>query len=252
MCSYGSSALSVSSSSAFSNPDSYTPPRPDTAVNNFPAVYFLDSSLFRRTLERLPSPAINFEDGELQDFVGDIFADNAFVSKYFDSVHPWFSFLSKRMFMGKVLNPLGQPQPGSRLLIAAMKLIIEPVGDGGPQTAAYRCIKDVIHRAETSNVLTFRVFQALVLVALYEIGHAIYPAAFLTVGGCVRYGTALDINKSIDPRVEATVTSSEAEEERRAWWAVLILDRLVLPLFPIHSLPYVPCPSLGFKGILLT
>ena len=35
--------------------------------------------------------------------------------------------------------------------------------------------------------------QALILVALYEYGHGIYPAAWMTVGQCVRYADFLGI-----------------------------------------------------------
>ncbi|RYP65812.1 hypothetical protein DL771_008113 [Monosporascus sp. 5C6A] len=49
--------------------------------------------------------------------------------------------------------------------------------------------------------------QALILVALYEYGQGIYPAAWMTVGQC---GTWIEV-----------------EERRRTSWAVYILDRLV-------------------------
>ena len=66
---------------------------------------------------------------------------------------------------------------------------------------------------------------------LYEMGHAMYPAAYLTVGECSRYGLAMGLYRSCSPTsviedAEMRGRSwNEIEENRRVWWAVLIFDR---------------------------
>ena len=70
--------------------------------------------------------------------------------------------------------------------------------------------------------------QAAVLIAVYEVGHAIYPAAYLTIGACARYGTMLGIDKlGLDLMGDSLGPLSwiEVEERRRVWWAVVLLDR---------------------------
>ncbi|UKZ55092.1 hypothetical protein TrVGV298_008909 [Trichoderma virens] len=79
----------------------------------------------------------------------------------------------------------------------------------------------------TGNI-TITFLQATIFIAIYEFGHAIYPAAYLSIGSCARYGAALGLNNdgkgSGRPPPDDWV---ELEEMRRVWWGVLILDCLV-------------------------
>jgi hypothetical protein len=78
--------------------------------------------------------------------------------------------------------------------------------------------------------------QAGILLSLYELGHAIYPGAYFSVGACMRYAHALGIHSGASSRARKPLTLRELEEESRAWWAVVILDRLV-SLSPVVSQP---------------
>jgi hypothetical protein len=67
----------------------------------------------------------------------------------------------------------------------------------------------------------------MLLVALYEVGHAIYPAAFMSVAACVRYAHALGIQPGGMQRLKLPLTWVEDEERRRIWWSAFLLDRFV-------------------------
>lgn len=57
----------------------------------------------------------------------------------------------------------------------------------------YLHVKQCLCHLEAHSVLTLKLLQSELLVAIYETGHAIYPAAYLTVGHCVRLGHALNL-----------------------------------------------------------
>ncbi|KAF4460228.1 ATP-dependent Clp protease proteolytic subunit [Fusarium albosuccineum] len=195
--------------------------------NPFPAVFFLDSALFHRSVNSLPDSTFTL-DPDIQAFVGNVFEDKAFVSSYFTFTHPWIPFLSKKLFMERVLNPLAAPKSSSTLFVAAMKLLATPPCNGDARKPVYHMIKAALLRAEKSNVLHFRIFQVMIFVALYELGHAIYPAAYLTIGSCLRYGSAMGINNTVETRDHPESQSHiEAEERRRTWWAAILLDRFM-------------------------
>jgi hypothetical protein len=162
---------------------------------------------------------------DLQCFIGNVSDAREFASTFFTFVHPWMPFVSRKLFSERLLSPLRRPHADTELLIAAVKLLASAPSEGDPRTAAYHSIKATLHQAELNGLLRFRVFQALILVAIYEIGHAIYPSAYLTLGYCARYGTALGINKVIEATPQAANNWSDSEEERRSWWAVIVLDR---------------------------
>jgi hypothetical protein len=126
--------------------------------------------------------------------------------------------------MERILNPLGGRRFENVLLIAAIKLIAtEPDVDGS--STMYCSLKRAFLEVELSGSLTFRTLQALVLVAIYELGQAIYPSAYLTVGYCARYGIALGIDRTIDSLYSSKLDDSE--EERRTWWTIILLDRYI-------------------------
>lgn len=146
------------------------------------------------------------------------------VDIYFMHIHPWIPFLSKRNILGQVLSPLSGRRLDHSILLTAIKLIVTTPDDEARSVIYYE-IKKAILNAELMGIFTLRLLQAVVLVALYELGHSIHPSAYLTVGYCAKYGIALGINRTINPNCGARPTLADSEEERRTWWAILLLDR---------------------------
>ncbi|KAE8154454.1 hypothetical protein BDV25DRAFT_147711 [Aspergillus avenaceus] len=144
------------------------------------------------------------------------------VDVYFNSVHVYLPIVSK-LRLYRQLSDLQEPDLG--LLLLAMQLHVRPCNE---VDALYRAVKACHAYVESRNVFTIKLVQAGLLIALYEIAHAIYPAAYLTVGHCARLGHALGIHRSEAPQLIGRLgTWVELEERRRTWWAVIILDRYV-------------------------
>lgn len=115
-------------------------------------------------------------------------------SAYFNTIHKWFSFISrKRMNLGISLADGG---PDLALLFLAMKLITTTPSSGLTSTAdmpLYRVSKQFMALLESAGTVSILYLQAMILIALYEYSHAIYPAAWMTVGNCVRYAAMLGL-----------------------------------------------------------
>jgi hypothetical protein len=136
-------------------------------------------------------------------------------AEYFASIHPWFPIISrKRITIGTALQAGG---PDLALLFLAMKLVVsQPIqGVGNTERPIYVACKRFLSLLESAGTLSLPYLQAMVenlpiqnaatgmgdkfkaeqvtqvLVALYELGHAIYPAAWMTVGACSRYADIL-------------------------------------------------------------
>jgi hypothetical protein len=147
--------------------------------------------------------------------------------RFFQHIHQWMPFVSKKRFYDLYLQPSFHSRPDVALLLAALKLIttFPPADLCYPRTALYHTVKHFYLEVEGS--LSLLVLQAGLLVALYELGHGIYPAAFLSIGTCARYAHALGINVSRTVPPSRVLTLVEVEERRRVWWAIVILDRYV-------------------------
>lgn len=119
-----------------------------------------------------------------------------------------------------------------------MKLINWLPDASNPQTPLYRAAKRFFLEVELSGVVSLAVLQAAILIAFYELGHGIYPLAYISVGICVRYGAALSIEPRSTTSANALPASWIKEEERtRIWWTLLLLDRLVfsMPQFSLRD-----------------
>jgi hypothetical protein len=85
--------------------------------------------------------------------------------------------------------------PDMVILSLAMKMHCQPRKDYElARTEMYALVKRGCSDAEQNNVLSVKLLQAYLLVALYEIGNALYPAAYLTIGHCARLGYAMGIH----------------------------------------------------------
>ncbi|KAL6885775.1 hypothetical protein GGI43DRAFT_426533 [Trichoderma evansii] len=189
--------------------------------NRFPPVYFTDSALFWRSVGSLPDANLPISP-DLLSLVEDVATVRNFTEAFFRYNYPWAPFICRRNFLERILNPLGGRRCENVLLIAAIKLITtEP--DSHANSTTYCSLKRAFLEVELSGSLTFRTLQALVLIAIYELGQAIYPSAYLTVGYCARYGIALGIDRTIDSFYSSKLDDSE--EERRTWWTIILLDR---------------------------
>lgn len=97
-----------------------------------------------------------------------------------------------------------------------------------PQAQLYQDVKSFYHYVEAQNGFSVQTLQALLLIAVYEIGHSIYPAAYLSVGNAARLGYAAGLHDRTAPQmIPRSTTWTEQEERRRLWWGIVILDRFI-------------------------
>lgn len=217
-------SASAETSQASPDYDVFHPvPSHSTGVN-FLTERFLDPEAFSSAQLRVPEPDLDhLITKDVSDFVGDVANIKAISDKFFTTVHDWMPIVSKIQFLANLVSWLTHKRAELFFLILAMKLSYEQVS--GPRTPLYQITKYLQFRIENSGALSLQVVQASVLIAVYEMGHGIYPSAFLSIAGCARYGTALGIDKSILCKDFNGISWNELEERRRVWWSILVLDR---------------------------
>lgn len=168
---------------------------------------------------------------DVASLIGDAASIRSIATTYFQTAHTWMPIVAKRVFFTHLLNPLARRQTELNLLAVCMLLCSNPPNEGGHSGAKavlYQIAKRYYFEVESAGALSIPVLQSAVLIAVYEVGHAIYPAAYLTIGACARLGIVLGIGKlGLDLMGDSLGPLSwiEVEERRRIWWAVLLLDR---------------------------
>ncbi|KAJ5145485.1 uncharacterized protein N7515_000049 [Penicillium bovifimosum] len=197
-----------------------------SSLPSFPAVFFLDHDMFQASRMELP-PAGTLLPSYVTTELGDSTQSRQIASHFFSTVHHWMPIVSKRRFLECHLNPLTAYRADAALLCLSMKLVLwTPVTDrSDPRTTTYHAAKRHLHELDLTGCLTLLTLQAAILIAVYEIGHAIYPAAHLSVTACAQYAATLGLGWTQVERGGRSAPWVEMEERRRVWWAIVILER---------------------------
>lgn len=211
----------------------YTPPQDipwQSIQNRFPAIAFLDSDTFKYGGIAVPKPAVEIPVDALE-LLGDGSAVQAVITDYYATVHKWIPIVSQKRLTRNMANPLWEAGPDLALLFLCMKLITSRPQDGieSSHNPIYISAKRFVTLMEASGTASLLVLQANLLVTWFEYGQAIYPAAWMSAGWCVRYANMLGINGHNDATqlLGRPGTWTELEERRRTWWGVLLADRIV-------------------------
>ncbi|KAI1066806.1 hypothetical protein LB506_012030 [Fusarium annulatum] len=228
-CDIDTHSIGSNSVNSWSQPTRFTPAYStaecldSTSVSRFPASMFLDIDCYVWSQAKLPVPSGAIPAPVLALLSqGNVVLDVS--QNYFATIHTWFPMISKkRMDMGLPVQNAG---PDLAMLFLGMKLITTPAIDITDSTL-YDTAKSFLSSLESNGVVSLLCLQAMILVALYEYSHAIYPAAWMTIGSCARYADILGITPGDYSPLGQVTTWTEAEERRRVWWAIYILDKLV-------------------------
>jgi hypothetical protein len=122
------------------------------------------------------------------------------ITDYFATVHKWMSVVSQKRLTRNMANPLWEAGPDLALLFLSMKLIISRPQDGieSSHNPLYISAKRFVALMEATGTASLLVLQANLLITWFEYGQAIYPAAWMSAGWCVRYANMLGINGHSD------------------------------------------------------
>lgn len=148
------------------------------------------------------------------------------LSRYFDAFHGWMPIIGK-MRMKRVLErlPAGNFQADAAFLFTCMKLLLQkPQSGSQPEDLPlYKTVKLVTLQLEMADLQSLGVIQGEVLIAVYELGHGIYPACYMTVGRCARQAISIGLHNRAAPQF--LQPWADWEEEIRVWWFIIMLDR---------------------------
>ena len=195
-----------------------------------PSVFFLDGAAFVLERYRIERPILQLPQ-VFEDVCPTPTTVQNIISSYYITSHVWLPIISKARLYQSAGVPLGETSPDLALLFLCMRLVTQrlPQALEDPQTPYYLFVKEFHFLVESAGILSIHFLQAGILLATYELGHAIFPAAYLTIGRCVKDGHAMNICETAQaPRMLPPPSGwTEVEERRRVWWAIIILDRYV-------------------------
>lgn len=164
---------------------------------------------------------------EIRAFLGTSEDLDLIPTQYFSSIDNWCRALSRKRILQKlaVFNP--STDASFALLLLCMKLVVQEPSSGESVTRLYQSACHFASFLEHAPTLSLELLQARILITVYELGHGIYPAAYLSTGHLVRMGQMMGFHdrKHAAQLFRTPQIWTVREEERRAWWGIFILDR---------------------------
>lgn len=160
-----------------------------------------------------PSIDAAFES-HLSTFIGSHKQVHKCVDIYFATVHLWFPVVTEATYRG---DRSFQSSAEQNLLTLCMALInTMPKGkhiteEVGP---LYTAVKSSIAILESIDVQSTRLVQSRLLLSLFEVGHGLHNAAYVSLGAVARAASLIGINRA-----------KANSEELNVWWGIVILDR---------------------------
>lgn len=191
---------------------------------DFPSSFFLDSDLFQPiSHDALGCPS------SVPLYVSDLLGEGVGVicEMYFNTIDPWFPFISRKKLKQDLDSGIAAEVA---LLLTCMKLATEVPGlhhAAAAGSRTYETARRFTNELEVTIPTSLRLFQATILIAVYEIGHGLLPTAYLTVAKAARLGLLRGVHDRghTTQLFQTPPTWTHWEEERRAWWATSILER---------------------------
>ncbi|KAL7915448.1 fungal-specific transcription factor domain-containing protein [Trichoderma velutinum] len=191
---------------------------------------FLDTDILTRP-DAPPPPSSDMIPAAVWAYLGDQAQSTIIMSQYFQTIHKWMPIISRVRLTSLADLELGnRPRADFALLLLTMKLIQDVPGSSSNavRDALYICAKEFAASLEIAGVYTLLKLQANLLISVYEMGHGIFPAAYVSVGCCVTQAMVLGIHNREAPQIlEQPRTWIDWEERQRVWWLVVILERYI-------------------------
>ncbi|KAF2101801.1 hypothetical protein NA57DRAFT_73242 [Rhizodiscina lignyota] len=160
--------------------------------------------------------------------------------QFFESFHHQFPIVSAiRFYENAVEAQCGSPPACFSILILAICLITLRPPEGvdvtiGPKDV-YLTAKALFAQVQAVTHASTALLQAGILISTFEFASGLSEAAYVSIGICARMSQILGLNGVENRRDGAPSYSKSAIillEERNIWWAVMILERVIISEVP--------------------
>lgn len=153
-------------------------------------------------------------------------------SHFFETIHTWFPFISRTRYYEQMAVVWNQPKPDLGLLALATFLLTcapEHQRLTNQTSSLYTFMKSIIGALESTGLNTLELIHARLLITIFEGGHGISHAAYISMGSTIRAAAALGLD-----RIHANQTMFSClkppinmEDAKQTWRGIMCLDKQV-------------------------
>lgn len=223
----------ISKSTNVTSTSSIQPYRPAASVGSSLSFTDIITSVDPFTHDALRQPTVDvIVQKQLLQIIGSRSAMHQIADTYFASMSKRLSILSAQRFYERLPKI---ESPNCAADFAALCLCIHLISqvpkpqDNSMQSSLYVTVKNINSLLEAATYHSLEAVQCRLLVAFYEIGHGIYPAAAASIGACAKLAHFAGFRRRSVLYSEKDESEIVMEEKRRTLWALHNLDRYGSP-----------------------
>ncbi|CRG88788.1 Cutinase transcription factor 1 alpha [Talaromyces islandicus] len=151
-------------------------------------------------------------------------------SEYFETLHTWFPIIPPARYYQQMAVVWSQPNPDVALLaLATFLLTCTPEHEKltSQTLSLYTFVKSIIGTLESTGVNTLELIHARLLLTIFEAGHGISHAAYISIGATIRAAAALGFdnihtNSAMLQCLDPPITVGDAKQ---TWRGIMCLDK---------------------------
>ncbi|KAE8384328.1 hypothetical protein BDV23DRAFT_191741 [Aspergillus alliaceus] len=173
---------------------------------------------------------------------------------FFRTIHSWFPVVAENLYYKRLSQVHAHVSPGASLLTLCMFLLgVNPIDGEIPlhMHSLYILVKGFVASLEAVGTNSLDMLQCRLLLTIFEVGHGMYPAAYISMGANVRAAVALGANVvSQSQLIEIFKTQERADEARCTWRGIVITDRALMTIlefgYTLKNPPSTSCVTASF------
>lgn len=164
--------------------------------------------------------------------IGDESSIRQSADAYFCTIHVWLPVVAEDLYYERLLNIRAQSTTADFSLLTLCIFLVGAVPvDGMIPTrtqSLYTLVKSFVASLDAVGINSLEMLQCRLLLTIFEVGHGIYPAAYISMGANLRAAEALGVNAASYKQIQRIFKSPErAAEAQRTWQSIVITDRSV-------------------------
>ncbi|KAH9887479.1 hypothetical protein F4778DRAFT_429217 [Xylariomycetidae sp. FL2044] len=150
-------------------------------------------------------------------------------TSFFIGTHQRLPAISRHRFNRNLQSLTSKPNAHFAALCICILLIEQRPASRAVdmQSALYFQATNLITLLETAEGPSLDLVHCRILVTFYETGHGLHAAAYVSAAASARSARAIGLHRKRWRAYGTQADQLDLEEEKRAWWAIVILDRFI-------------------------
>ncbi|KAJ2974692.1 hypothetical protein NQ176_g5924 [Zarea fungicola] len=205
-------------------PQSQEPEAPD--LDSFSGVYWMTDSF-----QTGPAQIHDAIQARIARVLGSLETRHCKAVDYFQSTHKWLPIIDETLYYQRLSATRTDKDSQFDLLSLCMLLtgVLHRNGEiPSEMMSLYIYAKGAVTCMELVDACSLDLLQCRLLLTVFEIGHGLYPAAYVSVGSNLRTAETIGINAEADTELLGMVGYPERVQEAKCtWMAIMVTSRYI-------------------------